>query len=196
MKEIKSRKKQAICTKKRIVEAASDFFTKMPYEDIKITDICKSINVSVGTFYHYFNSKEEIINESYALFDEVLKTKWEEYHQITSYDSICYLITVQLDSICSENYLYATNLFKNQLTTKDKYILNEERYFYKTLLGIVSDAVNNNVLYGNPKEITDFIIRLSRGVIYDWCLREGSYNLVNQGIKDVIFILEKMRLTH
>lgn len=72
MKELTSRQKQAIETKLRISEAAMKLLKNTSYDSIKITDICKEANVSVGAFYHYFKSKDMMIKYSYNSIDSLI----------------------------------------------------------------------------------------------------------------------------
>lgn len=190
MKELTFRNIRSIAIKNRIVECADKLFTNMEYEDVKIKDICKSAGVSVGGFYHYFNSKEDIINEAYRAFD----IKTEELMQSRTFNTRCeailFLINFQLNAINSKGYIYTTCYFSNQLSNKQKYILNKERYFYKQLLTEVTEAINNGEIhYPNAGKLTELLVKMCRGAIYDWCLHEGNYNLVEQTIEDIKSIL-------
>lgn len=62
-KPLTKRKKQAMETKNRIFETAMELFAKKGYKDIKIEDICRLADVSVGAFYHYFPSKNILQNK-------------------------------------------------------------------------------------------------------------------------------------
>ena len=44
-----------------LIEAAESLFAKKGYEDTAVSDIVKKIKVGQGTFYHYFKSKEDIL---------------------------------------------------------------------------------------------------------------------------------------
>ena len=54
----------------KLVEAAEELFTTKGFYQTSISDICKSAQTAVGTFYIYFDTKTDIYNymmESYAL---------------------------------------------------------------------------------------------------------------------------------
>lgn len=194
MKELTTRDIQSIKTKKRIMECANNLFTTKKYEDIKITDICKAAGVSVGAFYHYFSSKEDIINDAYNDFDketeEIIKSKSFN----SRVEAISFLLYLQTKAINDKGHVFGTCYFKNQLTNKEKYILNKDRYFYKKLLEEVTAAIDNGEIhYENAEKLTDLLLRISRGTIYDWCLHEGSYDLVEQTIEEVAYILNSFK---
>ncbi len=48
--------------KNEIVEAAQELFATKGYEQTAVSDIVKKVGVAQGTFYYYFNSKDEILN--------------------------------------------------------------------------------------------------------------------------------------
>lgn len=195
MKKLTSRDIQSRKTKNKIIESANDLFTTNNYEDVKITDICKSAGVSVGAFYHYFTSKEDIINDAYNDFDAAVEEMMESKTFNSRLDAILFLLYFQVKSICDRGHVFATCYFKNQLTNKEKNIINKDRYFYKQLLEEVTAAINNEELHNEGAEkLTDFLLRITRGSIYDWCLHEGSYDLVEQIVDDIKFILGRQVL--
>lgn len=53
--ELTSRKKQALRTRQKIFKKTMELGTQKGFAALKITDVCKAANISVGTFYHYFH---------------------------------------------------------------------------------------------------------------------------------------------
>ena len=85
------RKRQS--TKSRIVKSAWNLFYKNGYDDTTVEDIITASKTSKGTFYHYFKSKEGLLNTLSYLFDE----KYEELYNVvdpnlSSYDKFFFLI--------------------------------------------------------------------------------------------------------
>ncbi|MGN1182642.1 MAG: hypothetical protein ACI4SR_06500, partial [Faecalibacillus sp.] len=79
----------------------------------------------------------------------------------------------------------------NQLGIKHDYLFNETRFLYETLLDNIQ-YINNTSL--SSQDITDNILRLSRGIIYDWCLHKGNYNLKEICMKNIKIYLEYYHL--
>lgn len=195
MKELTSRDIQSRKTKNRIIQSANSLFTTKNYEDVKIIDICKAAEVSVGAFYHYFKSKEDIINDAYNDFDTAIEEAMESKTFPSRFEAILFLLYFQVKAIGDSGYVFATCYFKNQLTNKEKYILNKDRYFYKQLLKEVTAAIDcGEIHYESAEKLTDLLLRISRGSIYDWCLHEGSYDLVEQTTGDVKYILKLFKI--
>ncbi|MCL2228856.1 MAG: TetR/AcrR family transcriptional regulator [Firmicutes bacterium] len=55
-------------TKKEILETATRLFNEKGWDKVNIEDVVKSLGVTRGAFYHYFNSREDLI---YACIDKV-----------------------------------------------------------------------------------------------------------------------------
>jgi AcrR family transcriptional regulator len=57
------RSRKGLRTRARLVEAAKRVFERDGFLDARIVDIAKTARVAPGTFYHYFDTKEEIFRE-------------------------------------------------------------------------------------------------------------------------------------
>jgi AcrR family transcriptional regulator len=59
-------------THDRLVDAAWDVFVKQPYDNVRIAEVAARANVSTGSFYSYFESKEALFREvSLRALDEM-----------------------------------------------------------------------------------------------------------------------------
>ncbi|MDF2473936.1 MAG: transcriptional regulator, TetR family [Anaerocolumna sp.] len=57
------REEQKEQRKKQIMSVALDLFVKKGYAATKVSDIAKTANMSVGLLFHYFESKEKLLEE-------------------------------------------------------------------------------------------------------------------------------------
>jgi len=55
--------KDPVVRRNELLDAAEHLFTTKGYQDTSITDIVQQVQVAKGTFYYYFKSKEEILDE-------------------------------------------------------------------------------------------------------------------------------------
>lgn len=58
-----TRKEQAQATRARLYSCALELFAQKDFDSVTISDICQAAKVSVGNFYHYFNSKASIFQQ-------------------------------------------------------------------------------------------------------------------------------------
>lgn len=177
MKPETNRQKQALATKQKIFSCAVELFAQKSYENVTVQDICNMAEVSVGAFYHHFKSKENILDEGYRLFDRQSEQAWNQGHPDSALEAISFLIKKQAQSMEEMGAMAALQYFKHQLSSNEKYILNKERFFYQTIFHAVEDGTAAGALHGDPEVITEDILGITRGLIYDWCLHEGAYAL-------------------
>ena len=181
-KKLTSRQLKAMQTRSHIIKTAYRLFGENSYDKVTIQDICREANVSIGGFYHYFKSKFDIIDDSYRVFDDEVKTSFETNQPDNCIKSIIFLISIQCDHIESLGVLSFSQLLKQQLGIDNPYILNSERFFTIKLCEIVKEAVDKNILFGDSDNISNEILSTTRGLIYDWCLHNGSYNLKERSL--------------
>lgn len=190
MEKLTKRKQQALETREKIFHHAINLFANDTYEKITVQDICNSAGVSVGAFYHHYSSKADILDKGYRLFDDMLEKKWADLNELPPLSAIRELIIFQIDSLSNLGIMATLQYFKNQLTNGQRYIINKDRFFYKKMKHCIEQAVNNHTLTGHTTTITDELLSTSRGIIYDWCLHDGSYSLKEMTIKITNMILE------
>ena len=68
----------------QLLEAAGELFLKNGYRDTSVNSIVRSIGVSKGTFYYYFDSKEGVLD---GLVEKLSEPIYKEIDNIISRDS-------------------------------------------------------------------------------------------------------------
>jgi AcrR family transcriptional regulator len=66
------RSRKGVETRARLVVAAKEVFERDGFLEARISDIAEQAGLSHGSFYHYFESKEEVFREVAAAVDERL----------------------------------------------------------------------------------------------------------------------------
>jgi len=176
-----SRQLQAERTKHHIYETARDLIIKKGFDNVTIDEICRTAKISKGLFYHYFNSKDEIIilegySECDHYFDtEVRNNLKKENHLERMIEFIDYQI-LYADNLGIE---LITQAYKSQIQYGNIFFTSEGRTLPSILKDIIVEGQNRKEITSelDPDYITNYILRFSRGLIYDWCLHDGSYNL-------------------
>lgn len=69
-KDYISRKEQAVLTQKKIYDTTMLLIRKKSYSKITIREICQSAEISIGTFYLYFQSKDDILLDLYHKMEQ------------------------------------------------------------------------------------------------------------------------------
>ena len=66
------RSSKGVRTRERLVEAAREIFETQGFTEARISDIAERAGQSHGSFYYYFDSKEEVFREVAAAVDDQL----------------------------------------------------------------------------------------------------------------------------
>ncbi|MDR5587154.1 MULTISPECIES: TetR/AcrR family transcriptional regulator [Clostridium] len=184
--KLTNRQYQALKTKENILHCALQLVKEIGFEKVTISSICKKANVSIGSFYHYFKSLDFIIIETYKYFDEILTNLDEQGHfNGNTINRIMLIVKEQLRYAEIEGVEIVTQFYKSQITVGNEYFLSFDRHLSKLILDAAKDGQKLGILDTtiDALEITNDILTISRGVIYDWCLKHGNFNLIEKGCK-------------
>jgi len=180
------RKMQAEATKARIFKSAQDLIRQHGYDGTSVEMICRRARVSKGAFYHHFSSKSGLIVEGYSIcdryFDDHVAGKLEA---TTTEEKLVEFIRYQLEYAVETGVDLIKQLYKSQIDHGTAFFISDERSLPTILRGLVKDGQNRGELKEgySADYISHFLLRFSRGLIYDWCLHEGAYDLVNEGVE-------------
>lgn len=180
------RKIQAEATKAKIFRSAQDLIRQHGYDGTSVEMICRRACVSKGAFYHHFSSKSGLIVEGYSICDRYFDDHVAGKLKATATDDkLVEFIRYQLEYAVETGIDLIKQLYKSQLDHGTAFFISDER----SLPTILRDLVEEGQKRAELKEeysadyISHFLLRFSRGLIYDWCLHEGSYDLVNEGVE-------------
>lgn len=174
--KLTNRQIQAINTKNKIYNAAVELLENNGYQNIRIEDICKQAGVSVGSFYTHFNSKNDILVEIFKRADDYFR---EEVLKSLGDKSVLDKIIDYFDYYAKYDESLGIDMAKQLYTFDNKMFITEGRYMQGLLNEIIIDAQKNGYLYLDipAAEITKQLFVVARGVVYDWCLHDGGYNV-------------------
>lgn len=196
-KEQTNRSIKADATKRKIYQKAMKLFQKKGYETVKIIDICKAADVSVGTFYYYYKSKEDIIECGITNLNKAMNSMLKSYTPIDPISNIRNFVSQQMKIVSRYNsedlaIIYGYRLLliisgkfcMEQLSNK----LSENDFLYKEVKKAIDEGIFKSDL--NAAEVVETIRRQSRGCAYDWCLHKYNFDLVETRLKDLNIMLE------
>lgn len=185
---------QALNTKKLIASCVMTLCTKKDFEKITINDICKAAGVSIGCFYHHFKCKEDVVAWSYTDFDMILENTIKSntlFSSMSSISQILFIAENYYDFLISQEKSYTINAYRSQLTLGNKYVGDDTRYFYHVVHESARKWIDSNrlKLTWATDGLTAFLFRCIRGVAYDWCSKDGNYDLMQTGLTELNIIL-------
>jgi len=178
-RSITRRQEQALETKERIYSAAIDLMDQEGFENITIADISKKAGVSVGAFYHYFTSKNDILAEIFHKADEYFST------QVISglkMGSIPEKIVEYFDHYAKFNVNSGVELTQQLYNPKIKFFIRKDRPMLTILEDLIQEGQEKKEITADedPEELSRFLFVMARGIVFEWSVYDGSYDLVSQ----------------
>ncbi len=178
MKEMNSRQKQAIEKKLKITSAAMELFSNGNFNEVKIADICKKAECSVGLFYHYFESKEDIIREGYAGIDTLIQESFSKIPEEDPLKRISIFMRTCGEIITKLGVNFVSNAYRQCLLDDQEFTTSKERIAYGMIENLVETAiVLRKLQVKDSKAFISLLNRMARGDIFEWCLKFGSFSL-------------------
>ena len=173
------RQLQAEQTKLNIFNTAVELLSEKEFDSITIRDIVTRANVSIGTFYNYYNTKLEVFYETYQVADRYFRDVVEP--QLTQ-------------PTCAERVLFFFRhyaRYSGELTDRKmtRLLYSPDNPWFNRPLGDTMVDVLIRVLQGGldsgeldgqgdtAQEIANLFMISIRGLTYNWCTTGFAYDL-------------------
>ena len=165
-------------TRAKLMAAAMKLMKEHGYYGTTIRDICREAGVSVGTFYTYCPSKQDIFADLFNAADDLF------VNHVAS--------NLKGKTVCDkivDYFLYYAKLNIDSGLEVMKVIYNSEntwfirkRPMHEVLTKLITEGQKNGELIkdADPEEMNFFLYTMARGCCYNWCIRDGHYNLEAQ----------------
>ena len=175
-------KKRTRNTRGKLIDAAWQLFYRQGYDDTTVEEIIEESGTSRGSFYHYFQGKDDLLSTLADVFDR----KYEELAEtmdpeMDRFDQLMYLNRELFAMMENSTPLdLVARLYSSQLVTRgDKSLMDHNRIYFRLLRQIVLQGQERGELRGDVtvNEMVRAYALCERALIYDWCLSGGDYSL-------------------
>ena len=177
-KKITKRQEKAIVTRNRIYRAAIELLDRKGFEKITIVDISKKAGVSVGAFYHYFKSKNDILAEIFFKADEYFSTEVLPMLNVNT-KSVPNKLIDYFDYYAKFNIASGVEMTQQLFNPKIKFFIKKGRPMLTILQDLISEGQEKKEIRtdATPEELARFLLILARGIVFEWSLYDGRYDL-------------------
>ena len=181
--------------KNKIVSAAWQLFHDKGYNHTTVDDIIELSGTSKGSFYYYFNTKDELLNTLSVILDDYYEELEGKMNPgMNSFVKLLFL-NVEVHSMMEEKISIdlLASLYSTQLVTQgNSYLLDQNRKYYRLIHKIVEEGQKRGQIR-DDKPIGEIVIYYSmceRALISDWCMNKGSYSLAQYSRECMPIMLE------
>ncbi|QUH26474.1 TetR/AcrR family transcriptional regulator [Serpentinicella alkaliphila] len=175
-KKLTKRQIQAINTQDKIYKTAVELIEIKGFQNITVEEICKKAGVSVGSFYNSFKSKNEILDTIFKLADDYfLNVVANNIKTGSTQEKIIKYFIYYADYNVDRGIDFVKQLY----TVKNNLFATKGRSMQTVLEKIIDEGQNKGEITKDmtPEETVRFLFIAVRGIVYDWCLHNGEYDL-------------------
>lgn len=195
------REQSALETRQLIFNTAMDLFAEKGYDSVTVDDICEKAGVAKGTFYNHFKSKDQVILEEFLkidtyyqeILDKLQKKKKKSHIAIMSDFIILTLKYINEQGIETIKVTYHSQIAPGPGSSQ---VASSERPLYRIVNQIVAGAQEAGEIRTDMSaaSITQNLVRFTRGVVYDWCLQDGGFDLVRAGREYLRLVMDGLKI--
>jgi AcrR family transcriptional regulator len=179
------RQLQAIETKKRIHEGAIGIMSEQDYEKTTIAEICNAAGISMGHFYNYYKSKEELIEERFASFNEFVEEVFSDLKFDSPWDNLRALVYISAYKTKELGPQIMAQIFRVQLSVSNRLMTGDTAILHKTTKRLMQEAAAGEKLALSADKASDYLLREIRGLIFDWTMRDGKYDIIEHSLANL-----------
>ena len=186
------REEQTEKTKASIMDNALRLFRDQGYDGVSVEQITRAAGVAKGTFYTYFETKSDIIVEGFWKIDRY----YQEYasRNLRRYkspaDKLKAFTRAQMRYVRDEVGVDSLKiLYVNQTLgsggEREKVIVDPKRQWYRIIEAIMAEGQAEGTFRTDcdVSELARVFNRSIRSIFLDWCIADGGFDLVKEGMK-------------
>lgn len=170
--------------KEKICAAATDLIKSHGYEYVTVSNVCNAAEVSVGSFYHHFTNKDDLLGYYLTAAFENYAAEFENISGDDVVSNVVCCFGLYIDFLLEQGLEFTQNYY----TTKNRNLsANSARGNSKPVNmpilekaeEFIIKAQENGFVYSgvDAKILADDLCIVEKGTIFDWCICSGSYDL-------------------
>lgn len=179
-------------SKRSLMEATLRLAGANGYQNTSIRDICAEAGLSIGAFYYHYESKDDLLNESFLFFDRTIDAESENrYEQMPAVQAVKAVLIDQTAFTEKIGARLMREYYRALLQGEDIKAIAGGRLYYKTVKKFVEKCQREGFVKKDYSAayISDFLIKSVRGCVVDWCLHDGEYNLTKRTEQEVEYFI-------
>ena len=185
-------------TKNRIIAVGGRLFFERGFDGTGIRQIMKAVGADVGGFYYYFKSKDELVIQVTSSVDaqySVLEASYLTDEANSWHDKLLDFVGQTLVISAEDPSLYRS--FIHGIRYPQQGILrdNEKRVYFRVLRELVDGCKQEGTIHPDRdrEELVADLVALHRGMLLEWRIYEGAFDLPRRGRRMAAALLEGWR---
>ncbi len=161
-----------------IIEAVIPLIGSVPFEQLSVNEICSAAGISVGSFYHYFEKKSDLLVGLLGLIDEHLEEKVYPLLQKGSSMEKLRIFALEWARYVNSHGLERSKLISS-VEPANTDLGGNKRSSVVFLEGIFREGQAQGCIVSahSPESLTELYLLALRGITTDWSRNSGRYPL-------------------
>lgn len=163
-----SRKEQAQLTQKKIFDTTLVLIRKKGYQKVTIREICQNTQISIGTFYLYFSSKDDILLETFNKLDyKVTAPELSDSYSVSNW--ICDYFRIYLETLISTfDKSLLREICRIHLTSGNNEFLSKDRPMIQNITAILEKEQYRLLSDESPYILCQKIHMFMQSYLFHW----------------------------
>ena len=168
--------------RREIIEKIIPLLEEKTFEEISVEDICTAADISIGSFYHYFEKKSDILAGLFTRIDSYMEK--EVFPLLKKRDEA---ENLRIFAQSWLKYIEGTGLEHSKLIatidTTDLTLSGEKRSSTEVLEKIMRRGQDKGsfTTEQTAEELAELFMIALRGLSKDWTSRNAAYSLTDRG---------------
>ena len=172
------REQRSLELKQKIYKVSMNLFEKRGYKNVKVSDICDAANISTGTFYYYFNSKEQVFLAYSDVADDYFEKAASKIKGGSAAETLHKLVQRKIEMSVGTGVDVLQHGFIAELNAHYNGSFNIERKAYKVFQSVIEEGIASGEFRADVDPAT--VVSLMRywigGMTLHWCIEEGGFD--------------------
>ncbi len=194
------RKVRSQQVKQKIFNAALSLIQEKGYEYVTVSNVCQTAQVSVGSFYHHFGNKDELLSYYFVAGYERYKDASEPPETDDFIEQILYIFGIYIRFCLDQDVRFLKNFYTPANTslyiTMDQ--VNDETRLpiLAKVYGELEKAQQKEQLSQEIDicQLAENLCTLEKGCIFEYALSDGRYPLLEKSREILRTFLQGLRL--
>jgi AcrR family transcriptional regulator len=184
------RREKAQETRDAILESGLRLFEERGFNAVSVEQITQAAGVAKGSFYTHFSTKSDLIVAEFWVIDDYYREYSERNlrRYPTAEKKLIAFTRAQMryvrDTVGNAKLKI---LYANQTSEpgSSKVITNRDRQWHQIVKDIIADGQASGEFRSDldAERLTVLFNRCARGVFLDWCIADGAFDLVKEGVQ-------------
>ena len=167
--------------KQKIINTTIQIIKDSNSKNVTIRNVCKLSNVSIGTFYHYFKDKDDLL--MYFVKDSLFLNEDINISEKNPAIRISKLYKLLIDKYISLGKIFMKSFYTTDNTALSAYMEEKNGKFIEGTIMAYSEKELENAVRNGFIEISDIhiatrdICTIVKGCVFEWCLNNENFDI-------------------